>query len=130
MSDCDDLPELVCFNKPKVERLQEGLERPEDLETMARALKVAGHPGRLAVLRLLAREECCVCDLAHTLGLPISTASQHLRRLKQAGLLQSRPDGKLVLYRLTDHAMVPFVTGFVSNGSADVDESGAGNGPA
>ena len=116
MSDCDDLPELVCFNKPKVERLQEGLERPEDLEAMARALKVAGHPGRLAVLKLLAREECCVCDVAHTLGQPISTASQHLRKLKDAGLLVSRREGKLVIYALNGSPMTALVTG---NGSME-----------
>ena len=42
-----------------------------------------------------------MCDLAHTLGQPVSTASQHLRRLRRAGLLESRQDGRLVFYSLS-----------------------------
>jgi len=119
-------PELICFNTAKVASLRDGLPGQDDLDRLAGAFKAVAHPGRLAVLHLVAQEECCVCDLAHTLGLPISTASQHLRRLKQAGLLLSRQDGKLVLYRLADHAMVPFVTRYVSASRALDDANGNG----
>ena len=54
----------------------------------------------LALLSLLALEDCCVCDLAHALQLPTSTVSQHLSRLRAAGLLRSRQEGKYVIYSL------------------------------
>jgi len=54
------------------------------------------------MLHLLATHEGCVCDIAHTLQMPVSTVSQHLRILKGSGLLTSRPDGKWVIYSLTD----------------------------
>ena len=99
---CDDLPRVICFNRSKVEHLRAALPAPETLADEAERLKALAHPGRLAVLHVLEDDECCVCDLAHTLRQPVSTASQHLRRLHRAGLVTSRQDGKLVFYALTD----------------------------
>jgi len=101
---CDDLPRVICFNSEKVNHLRASLPGAADLDRAAAFLKAAGHPGRLSVLWLLSEEECCVCDLAHTLELPISTASQHLRRLRTGGLVRSRKEGKLVFYAIEDDA--------------------------
>ncbi len=102
----DDCAAAVCFHADKVAKLRELMPSPSDLARRADALKALAHPGRLTVLHLLALEECCVCDVAHTLRIPISTASQHLQRLKRAGLVRSRPEGKLVFYALQDRDLV------------------------
>src|SRR6185369_11610878 len=97
----DDLCRVVCFNRKKIAALRKDLPPTGGLDKLSSTYKALGHPGRLAVLALLAAEECCVCDVANVLRLPLSTASQHLRALKHAGLIRPRQDGKLVFYSLT-----------------------------
>lgn len=99
---CEDLPAVICFNQQKVQNLRDTLPSAEQLADEAERLKALAHPGRLAILHVLEDDECCVCDLAHTLRTPVSTTSQNLRRLRRAGLVTSRQDGKLVFYALTD----------------------------
>jgi ArsR family transcriptional regulator len=99
---CDDAPKVICFNEEKIQQLRDGVPDAEHLNREADRLKALAHAGRLAVLHVLADAECCVCDLAHTLQAPVSTTSQHLRRLHRAGLVSSRQEGKLVFYALTD----------------------------
>ena len=98
----DDLCRVVCFNRRKIASLRKDLPPTGDLDRSSATYKALGHPGRLAVLTLLAVEECCVCDVANVLRLPLSTASQHLRALKTAGLIRPRQDGKLVFYSLAN----------------------------
>ena len=95
---CRDLPDVVCFNARKVTKLRSLVPDAAALEDAVRVYKALGNPGRLAVLSLLALDECCVCDVAHVLRMPLSTASQHLHALKRGGLVQSRREGKLVFY--------------------------------
>lgn len=71
---------------------------PEDVE-LARLAKALAHPVRAAVLRLLLRDGGCVCgDIVERLPLAQSTVSQHLKVLKEAGLLQGEIDGPRVCY--------------------------------
>ncbi len=68
----------------------------EELATLARAL---GHPARVKILRMLARREACVCgEIVDELPLAQSTVSQHLKKLKEAGLVQGEIDGPRVCY--------------------------------
>lgn len=54
---------------------------------------------RLKILyALMDGEELCVCDVAHVLGVSISTASHHLRKLRDLKVLQYRTDGKMAYY--------------------------------
>ncbi len=57
-------------------------------------------PLRLEVIRILHREELCVCDLCDRLGLAPSKLSFHLRALREANLVLSRQEGRWVYYRL------------------------------
>ncbi len=98
---CRDLPEVVCFNAKKVGRLRKLVPNADSLEDTVRIYKALGNSGRLAVLSLLTLDECCVCDVAHVLRMPLSTASQHLHTLKRGGLIRSRREGKLVFYSPT-----------------------------
>lgn len=70
----------------------------QDLATIAKAL---GHPARVAILRLLATRQTCICgDIVQELPLSQSTVSQHLKELKAAGLVQGEIDGPRVCYCL------------------------------
>jgi DNA-binding transcriptional ArsR family regulator len=58
---------------------------------------------RLKILHALSgAEEVCVCDVAHVLGTTVSTASHHLRKLRDLKLLKYRNDGKMAYYSLRD----------------------------
>lgn len=63
-------------------------------EAAAERLKALAHPVRLAIVRALAeRNRCCCADVCSGLPLAQSTVSQHLKVLKEAGLVSFRRDG-------------------------------------
>lgn len=57
-------------------------------------------PTRLRILYLLREGETCVGDLVEVLGVPQPTASRHLARLRDAGLVEVRRDGRWSFYSL------------------------------
>jgi DNA-binding transcriptional ArsR family regulator len=61
------------------------------------------HPTRLHILEALARREACVCHLTALLGQRQAHVSQHLRVLKDAGLVTDRREGQMVYYRRWPH---------------------------
>ena len=66
---------------------------------LARIGKVLGHPARIAILQYLAETKACInSDLVDELGLAQATISQHLRELKEAGLVQGTIEGVSVNY--------------------------------
>lgn len=74
----------------------EGREADEELATLAKAL---GHPVRVQILRLLIQKTSCICgDIVGELPLAQSTVSQHLKVLKEAGLIRGEVDGPRVCY--------------------------------
>ena len=81
----------------------EGAEADDELATLAKAL---GHPARVQIVRLLVRKEACVCgDIVDELPLAQSTVSQHLKVLKEAGLIRGDIDGPRVSYCVEPRAM-------------------------
>ena len=74
-----------------------------EFASVARAL---GNQHRLEILEHLAQGERGVEAVAERVGLTIANASQHLQQLRRAGLVASRRDGKFVLYRLADEAVL------------------------
>lgn len=73
---------------------------------MASRMKAMGHPVRLQILEVLEAEgESCVCHLEARLGQRQATISQHLARLRDAGLVADRRDGLNVYYSLTDESL-------------------------
>ncbi|MBT3786709.1 winged helix-turn-helix transcriptional regulator [bacterium] len=97
--------DVVCFNQDKIHSIQSSLPQRDELESLAAIHKVLGHPVRLAILEVLKFEQCCVCDLANILTEPVSTISQHLKSLKNLGLLKSSKRGKLVFYEVNISSM-------------------------
>jgi DNA-binding transcriptional ArsR family regulator len=70
--------------------------KQNDLANMAKAL---AHPARIAILQELIKLNACVCgDLVTELGLAQPTISQHLKELKNAGLIQGTIEGTSVCY--------------------------------
>lgn len=65
----------------------------------ARYAKAIGHPARVAILKLLLQKQACVCgDIVDELPLSQSTVSQHLKELKESGLIKGDIDGIKVCY--------------------------------
>jgi len=61
--------------------------------------KALAHPARIAILKLLIKKQACVCgDIVDELPLSQSTVSQHLKELKEAGLIKGDIEGKKVCY--------------------------------
>jgi DNA-binding transcriptional ArsR family regulator len=66
---------------------------------VARYAKALAHPARIAILAVLAKRSTCMCgDIVDELPLSQSTVSQHLKELKDAGLIQGEIDGARVCY--------------------------------
>src|SRR5512141_1640034 len=69
-----------------------------ELAALAKAL---GHPARVRIMRLLAAEPSCHCgEVVEKMPLTQPTVSQHLKVLRQAGLVRAEPDGHCTCYRL------------------------------
>lgn len=68
--------------------------------------KALGNSDRLRVLSALRESECCGCELQVVLDAPQSTVATHLRKLKAAGLVNSRKSGKWSYYRIADTAVL------------------------
>lgn len=68
---------------------------------LARYAKALAHPARVAVLRFLASQPCCYCgDIVEKLPIAQSTVSQHLKELKNVGLIQGEINPPKVKYCL------------------------------
>ncbi|MFM6954406.1 MAG: ArsR/SmtB family transcription factor [Sphingobacteriaceae bacterium] len=76
---------------------------------MAVFAKALGHPARIAILRILATQNSCICgEIVEVLPLAQSTVSQHLKDLKEAGLVKGTVDGKKSCYCIHGENMDKF----------------------
>jgi DNA-binding transcriptional ArsR family regulator len=67
--------------------------------TIAKIAKVLGHPARIAILQYLFKSQSCICgDLVDEIGLAQPTISQHLKELKNIGLIKGTIEGTSVCY--------------------------------
>ena len=66
---------------------------------IARYAKALSHPARVAIVKLLIKKQACICgDIVEELPLSQSTVSQHLKELKEAGLIKGDIEGAKVCY--------------------------------
>ena len=66
---------------------------------IAKFAKALSHPARVAIMQLLIQKQSCVCgDIVDELPIAQSTVSQHLKELKQAGLIKGNIDGASICY--------------------------------
>lgn len=73
--------------------------------TVAKYAKALGHPARIAILRILLERRACICgDIVEELPLSQSTVSQHLKELRDAGLIKGDIEGKKICYCIDEQA--------------------------
>jgi DNA-binding transcriptional ArsR family regulator len=78
------------------------IDREEDIQQAAQAIKSIAHPLRLKILCVLGDEEISVQDIVEQVGTSQSNISQHLAILRDKGVLMSRKDANKVFYRIGD----------------------------
>lgn len=77
---------------------------------LARIAKALGHPARIEILQMLVKRKTCIgCDIADQVGLAASTTSEHLRILKEAGLIRGEIVRPRVCYVLSPAALGPLM---------------------
>ena len=82
----------------------------EKLEKAASKLRAMAHPMRIAIVDLLtANKKLTVTEIYNKLSIEQATASHHLNILKNKGLLESKRDGKMILYSLKNDALTRLV---------------------
>lgn len=71
----------------------------EEQNQLATFLKALAHPARIAILQHIIKENACICnDLVEELGLAQATISQHLKELKNIGIIKGNIEGTSVCY--------------------------------
>lgn len=70
----------------------------EGLEQMSNTLKLLGDKTRLTIMKLVDEQECCVCELVDIFKASQPSISQHLRKLKDAGLVKENRKGQWIFY--------------------------------
>jgi DNA-binding transcriptional ArsR family regulator len=92
---------VPCFKHVLVESLKGKMPSDEAIEETRVLFNALADNSRLKILCAFRNgEELCVCDVANVLGATISTASHHLRKLRDLRLLKYRSDGKMSYYSL------------------------------
>jgi ArsR family transcriptional regulator len=77
----------------------------------AEIAKALAHPARVHIIRTLLRRRTCIgCDIVKEIGLAASTTSEHLRILKQAGLITGEIERPRVCYSLNPEALKPLTS--------------------
>jgi DNA-binding transcriptional ArsR family regulator len=71
-------------------------------EKLSRIFRAISSPARFQILAAIGKGEACVCHLEALLGLRQAYISQHLMEFRDAGLLETRRDGRYIFYRLTE----------------------------
>jgi len=72
-------------------------------EESSEIFKALAHPVRLEIITGLLKDECNVAQIQKRLGLPQSTISQHLRILRDRGIIKARQEGTRRCYKIVDN---------------------------
>ena len=86
-------------------------EKQNAIATLAKAL---GHPARVAIMDYLLKVDACICgDIVNELPLAQPTVSQHLKELKNAGLIKGEIEGNSICYCIDEKALEKLQNYFV-----------------
>ncbi|MBP1970190.1 ArsR family transcriptional regulator [Virgibacillus natechei] len=81
-----------------------------EMDQAATILKLLGDKTRLTMMKILTIQECCVCEFVDIFKMSQPSISQHLRKLKDIGLVIEDRRGRWIFYSInTNHASYPFV---------------------
>ncbi|WP_420794947.1 ArsR/SmtB family transcription factor [Fictibacillus macauensis] len=87
-----------------------------ELTTAAAILKVLGDKTRLAIVKSVFEQECCVCEFVAIFDMSQPAVSQHLRKLKDHGIVKERRSGQWIYYSMnTDYPYYAFVQQLVNH---------------
>lgn len=78
-------------------------------EEKAEKLKALSHAHRLCIVKGLMENNCNVTKIQECMDLPQSTVSQHLSRLKAAGIIEGRRNGLEICYRVVDKEVIDII---------------------
>ncbi|HMK45800.1 MAG TPA: metalloregulator ArsR/SmtB family transcription factor [Methanocella sp.] len=107
-----DVCESYCIHPEKVAAAKREMLDGDVAVRMSEIYKMMGDPTRLKMIKVLAVNEMCVCDLAAVLGMEQSAISHQLRLLKNMRIVKMRKDGKSAYYSLDDqHVLTLFNEG-------------------
>jgi DNA-binding transcriptional ArsR family regulator len=101
---------VFVVDEERVSRAREHALDQQVVGDVAETFKVLASPTRVRIIRALAREELCVCDLAQTLEMSVSAISHQLQAMRRMKLVQHRMDGKLAYYSLRDPFVLALIT--------------------
>lgn len=74
--------------------------------SIAKMIKALGHPARIAIVEYLMKADSCICgDIVNVLPLAQPTVSQHLKELKNAGLIKGSVEGTAICYCIDEKAI-------------------------
>jgi DNA-binding transcriptional ArsR family regulator len=90
------------------------LSSPERYERVGDLFRILASPARLAI-DLLSKEECSVYQLVEATGLSQPNVSQHLRILREAGLVRHKRRGRQIVYTLRDDHVADIITDAVAH---------------
>ena len=105
-----DLCDVPCFKQDLVAQLRASMPSDAALDDIRTRFAALADRTRLKVLySLIEGTELCVCDVAHAVGMSVSAASHHLRKLRDLKILKYRNDGKMAYYSLADRSVAKLV---------------------
>ncbi|MBB6451799.1 ArsR family transcriptional regulator [Salirhabdus euzebyi] len=86
------------------------LKQTIEMESAATILKLLGDKTRLTMVKILEHNDCCVCEFVALFQMSQPAISQHLRKLKDVGLVKEARKGQWIIYSLNQNSEVyPFV---------------------
>jgi predicted transcriptional regulator len=81
----------------------------KEQNALAQMMKALAHPARIAIIQELIKANACICnDLVEELGLAQATISQHLKELKNAGLIKGTVEGTSICYCIDEKVWKQF----------------------
>ncbi len=114
-----ELCDVPCFKTDLVSQLRAGMPSDDALDEMRIRFVALADRTRLKVLYALVEGgELCVCDVAHVVGMSVSAASHHLRKLRDLKILKYRNDGKMAYYSVADRVVVRLVKQAIERSAA------------
>lgn len=97
-----------------------------ELEEVSQTLKLLGDKTRLTMMKLLENQECCVCELVEIFKTSQPSVSQHLRKLKDAGLVRENRKGQWIYYSVNpnsiQHELIQNLIAFVPSQDHELEE--------
>ncbi|KHF40923.1 ArsR/SmtB family transcription factor [Halalkalibacter okhensis] len=87
-----------------------------EIDAASKVLKLLGDKTRLAMMAMLSEDECCVCEFVELFQMSQPSISQHIRKLKDIGLVYEKRKGQWIFYRVNKkHEAYPLVESLLAH---------------